>query len=166
VNHLTGSSNRCTAVECLDGCDPIARHSCSPSIENHVCFPSLINASISSGLLFFQIRTGVASADCSNFVYGTGSKLGVCFIEPAPCTVSGFEEDGEFDVFQLSVKIMRRERAEEGRCKCTENSTCNSYNHHTDWCYVDSVESCTDAVSTSGGGAWSEQPCCGSELPP
>ena len=43
-------------------------------------------------------------------------------------------------------------------CVCRADSTCTSETHHTEWCYIDTMETCSDAVQGEGG-PWSELAC-------
>jgi hypothetical protein len=43
-------------------------------------------------------------------------------------------------------------------CRCRNDHACTSSNHHTSWCYIDSMDSCSDSVQ-GGGGPWSEEAC-------
>lgn len=43
-------------------------------------------------------------------------------------------------------------------CKCRDDHACTSDGHHTSWCYIDSMDSCSDSVK-GGGGPWSEESC-------
>ena len=43
-------------------------------------------------------------------------------------------------------------------CKCRSNSQCSDKEHHTDWCYIDSVDNCADGVA-DGESPWSELAC-------
>ena len=43
-------------------------------------------------------------------------------------------------------------------CKCRSNHRCTSDGYHTDWCYIDDMYSCTDAVQGRGG-PWSIMAC-------
>jgi len=43
-------------------------------------------------------------------------------------------------------------------CSCRDDHACTNSFHHTLWCYVDSLDSCSDTVQGSGG-PWSEGAC-------
>ena len=43
-------------------------------------------------------------------------------------------------------------------CKCRSNSECSRGTHTTNWCYIDSMEDCSDSIQGTGG-AWSELVC-------
>ena len=46
----------------------------------------------------------------------------------------------------------------EGGCRCSTDSICSANDHHTEWCSVDTLETCEDAIS-DGGAPWSELAC-------
>ena len=52
-------------------------------------------------------------------------------------------------------------------CTCVNGDPadhCTTSNHHTEWCYIDSMTTCADAVQGTGG-PWSELACSNPSLP-
>merc|ERR1712166_86264 len=56
-------------------------------------------------------------------------------------------------------EMAARKKAERlARCKCRSNSKCDSQGHHSDWCYIDTLDNCSDGVQGKHG-AWSVNAC-------
>ena len=53
----------------------------------------------------------------------------------------------------------RESAAGESTCKCRGTDVCSEASHHTQWCYIDSEDSCTDSQEGSNGQFWSEEAC-------
>jgi hypothetical protein len=67
--------------------------------------------------------------------------------EPADDCKGQEDEDVPYDLYALG-----------SLCRCSTSQVCSDSNHHTEWCYIDAMDSCIDSVQGANG-VWSERAC-------